>query len=279
MRVIAARTVRDAVERLVLEANTRLRPDVRAALQTAAAREKKKIGRAMLHAVAENARVAARERLAICQDTGLPVVFAEIGHRVAVAEPLVELIKRAAAAAYRRYFFRASIQPDPLRREKKMSYFPGVVHIDIVRGERLRLWLLPKGFGCENKSQLRMFNPTAPLAEVENFIVESVRSAGASACPPFVVGVGIGGTQDCAALLAKKSLLRRLNVRNRDQWLAGLEERLLRRINALGVGPFGFGGSTTALGVAVLEQPTHIAGLPVAVNISCHALRSAQAII
>jgi len=279
MRKIKSELIKKKIESMVIRANTQLRPDVLAALKKAKAKEKNKLLHNMFSAIIENAGVARNKKLAICQDTGLPVVFLEIGDKVCVDKNIEDIINQATASAYKKGYFRASIQKDPLLRAKRPSYEPVIIHTNIVNGTRLKITLLVKGFGCENKASVKMFNPTTNLADIENFIVEVVRWAGASACPPYVIGVGIGGTQDFAGLLAKKALLRSITKPNNNKKLASLEKRLINRINALKIGPMGLGGNSTVLGVNIKTYPTHIAGLPVAVNISCHALRSASVVI
>ena len=287
MRKIAAKKIRDSVARLCVQANVELREDVLAALKAAVRRETSSRARKILQAIIENAAVARRERLAICQDTGMPMVFVELGQEVRITGDLQQAIQQGVARGYRKAYLRNSIIKDPLARGKPGAY-PCVVHIDVVRGNRLKLKLLPKGFGCENKSQLKMFLPTAKLEEIKRFVIEAVKSAGPDACPPYVVGVGIGGTADYAALLAKKALLKSINRPTLPVRQAGgqpanrqttLEWALLSSINKLNIGPMGLGGKTTALAVNSMMYPTHIAGLPVAVNISCHALRSAQTVL
>jgi len=273
MKVISANKIRNTVADLCIRANLFLRKDVLAQLKAAYAREKKKGAKDILGAIIQNASLAKKERLAICQDTGIPCVFIEIGQEVRISGDLKKAIAQGVELGYKKGFLRNSIIKDPLLRVKP-GYSPAVIHIDIIKGDRFRLSVLPKGFGCENKTQLRMFNPTAQLAEIKKFIIEAVESAGPDACPPYIVGVGIGGTADYACFLAKKALLRKLGARSSE--LTALERELLLAINNLNIGPMGLGGRTTALGVNIETHPTHIAGLPVAVNISCHALRSAS---
>jgi fumarate hydratase subunit alpha len=276
MKVISANKIRNTVADLCIRANLFLRKDVLAQLKAAYAREKKKGAKDILGAIIQNASLAKKERLAICQDTGIPCVFIEIGQEVRISGDLKKAIAQGVELGYKKGFLRNSIIKDPLLRVKP-GYSPAVIHIDIIKGDRFRLSVLPKGFGCENKTQLRMFNPTAQLAEIKKFIIEAVESAGPDACPPYIVGVGIGGTADYACFLAKKALLRKLGARSSE--LTALERELLLAINNLNIGPMGLGGRTTALGVNIETHPTHIAGLPVAVNISCHALRSATDVL
>jgi len=283
MKTLTAAEIINAVAALCVEANIRLRRDVREALRLAYAREKSARAKSLLKAVIDNAVVAQREKLAICQDTGMPVVFIELGQEVRVKGGLYAAVQRGVAQGYGKSSLRASIVPHPLTRGAS-GFTPAVIHTEIVRGRKLRITVLPKGFGCENKSQLAMFKPTARPEEITRFIVDAVKAAGPDACPPYVVGVGIGGTADYASLLAKKALLREVKRKkakgkssSQKLKVKKIEEDLLRKINALGIGPMGLGGKTTALAVHIETYPTHIAGLPVAVNISCHALRSASA--
>ncbi|MFH1458207.1 MAG: fumarate hydratase [Candidatus Omnitrophota bacterium] len=279
MRRIDVKKIRQVVADLCVEANHILRPDVAMVLKRALARETDTRAKGILKAIMANARVARREKLAICQDTGLPVVFVQLGSGAYAVGDLKKAIHQGVIEGYKKGYLRDSIIQDPLLRGVS-AFGPAVIHIDIVKGNRLKLTVLPKGFGCENKTQLRMFTPTVKFVEIEKFIVETVKSAGPDACPPFVVGVGIGGTADYAMILAKKALLRKLNaIRNTQYAIRKLEQDLLKRINKLNIGPMGLGGKTTALAVSIETYPTHIAGLPVAVNINCHALRSASAII
>ncbi|MFH1269729.1 MAG: fumarate hydratase [Candidatus Omnitrophota bacterium] len=269
MKIISANKVRDTVSELCIRVNMVLRKDVLSSLKSAYSRETNKRAKDILKAIVKNAYVARKERLALCQDTGLPVIFLEVGQDIKIAGDLRRAINKGVEQGYRRGHLRNSIISSPLARGKS-GYSPVVVHTEIIRGNKLKITVLPKGFGCENKTQLRMFNPTAELSEIKRFIVDAVKSAGPDACPPYIVGVGIGGTADYAAFLAKKALLKTITRR-----FSGLERDLLRKINKLNIGPMGLGGKVTCLGVSVETYPTHIAGLPVVVNISCHALRSA----
>ena len=279
MRKIAVDLIREVSAELARKANFALRPDVLAALKVGLKKETDKPSRKILKAIIENASVAKKENLAICQDTGMAVVFAEIGQQVCVTGGLlIKAINQGIYSGYREGSLRDSIIANPLLRGVS-DFGPALIHTEIVPGDKLKLTVLPKGFGCENKGAVKMFNPTAGLPEIKEFIVDTVRSAGPDACPPFVLGVGIGGTQDYACLLAKKALLRPIVPRPSSLVPVGmrsLAKELLREINNLNIGPMGLGGRTTCLGVNIETYPTHIAGLPVAVNISCHALRSAS---
>lgn len=277
--MITENKIVNTVADLCIKANTRLRPDVLRALKAALRREKNKGAKYALRVLIENASIARREGAALCQDTGMPVVFVEIGNRALVRGNIKNAIMRGVEKGYRQGFLRNSIIADPLTRKAPARSSPAVIHFDHVSGASLKLTVLPKGFGSENKSALKMFKPTAGVEEIEEYIVDRVKDAGPDACPPYIIGIGIGGTADYACLLAKKALLRPLDKRNSSSFIAGIEKDLLRRINALGIGAAGLGGNNTCLAVAIEEFPTHIAGLAVAVNICCHALRSASAII
>lgn len=278
MREITIGRIRDAVADLAQRANFVLREDVADALKSALARETDKRARKILKAIINNAEIAKKEKLAICQDTGLPVVFGEIGQDARIAGgSLLKAINQGIELGYAQGSLRRSIVKDPIARGGS-GWTPAIIHTEIVQGDKIKLSLLPKGFGCENKSQTRMFKPTASIDEIKEFILETVEKAGPDACPPFVLGVGIGGTADYAALLAKKALLKSI-VHSPRSTVYRLEKELLKEINNLNIGPMGLGGKTTCLGVNILSYPTHIAGLPVAVNISCHALRLAVKIL
>ena len=281
MRVITADKVRDIVADLCIQANIILRKDILIQLKAAYSKEANKRAKDILRAVINNAYIARKEKLAICQDTGLPVVFLEIGQDVKITNELRRAINKGVEEGYRRGYLRNSIISNPLFRGRP-GYSPAVIHTEIVRGNRLKITVLPKGFGCENKTQLKMFNPTAKISEIKKFIIDVVKVAGPDACPPYIVGVGIGGTADYACFLATKALLNKINRQTGKQanrQTNRLEKELLLEINRLGIGPMGLGGKATCLGVNIETYPTHIAGLPVAVNISCHALRSATKIV
>lgn len=280
MRRLNSATIQQAVAELCVQANTQLRADVLSALKRARQREKKSRAKEILGAIIRNAEIAGRDGLAICQDTGLPCVFVELGQDLRVAGDIRAAINKGIEAGYKKGYLRASIFINPLSRSKP-GYKPAIIHLDSARGNKVRLTVLPKGFGCENKSRLRMFNPTAGPEQIRQFVIDCVKEAGPDACPPYIVGVGIGGTADYACFLAKKALLRKItSIEHRVSSIEHkLEQDLLREINRLNIGPMGLGGKTTCLGVNIETYPTHIAGLPVAVNISCHALRSATKII
>ena len=281
MRPITCELIKNTVAKLAQKANFSLRADVRGALQSAYTRERDTRAKKILAAIIENARIASKEKLAICQDTGLAVVFAEIGQEVHISGgSFTKAINEGIHLGYQKGYLRASVVGDPISRGKP-DFSPVIIHSEIVPGSKLRLTVLAKGFGCENKGQVKMFNPTVEIDEIKKFIIDVVKIAGPDACPPYVVGVGIGGTQDYACLLAKKALLKKATS-HRPQvtgQIGKLAQDLLTGINKLKIGPMGLGCKTTCLGVNIETYPTHIAGLPVAVNISCHALRSAAKIL
>jgi len=276
MRKVSAGAITELVSKLCIESNTRLRSDIRRAISSALRRETAGRAKKLLQMLLDNADSALKERIAICQDTGMAAVFAEIGQDVHVTGgPLEAAVNEGVRRGYKEGYFRKSVVASPLSRKNTGTNTPAILHTDIVPGNSFKIWVMAKGFGSENKSALKMFNPTVSEDEIIDFIISVAKEAGPDACPPFVVGVGIGGTFDYAAHLAKKSLLRKIDKKNKDPKLAALEKKLLEKLNKLDVGPMGLGGKTTALGVSILSVATHIAGLPVAVNISCHATRSA----
>lgn len=274
MREIHCDTIEMAVTQAVIKANTELPADVLQALQRAWREEESEIGRRCLEILLKNAELALTERLALCQDTGQVVVNLEIGQDVHITGgSLSEAIDRGIARGYREGFLRASVVDNPLFRRNTGDNTPGIIHTDILPGERFRLTVFPKGAGSENMGRLVMLKPADGLAGVEQFVLETVETAGANPCPPVIVGVGIGGNMEKAAWLAKKALQRPLDTRHTDTRIAKLEEELLARVNSLGLGPQGLGGRVTALGVNIEYYPTHIASLPVAVNLGCHCTR------
>lgn len=276
MRKINVSKIRDAVRDLCLKANFELRPDILRALKRRERSESDKRAKRILRSIIENASLAKQKRLAICQDTGMVFVHIELGQDVAVTGgSLRDAVNDGVRRAYAEGYLRKSVVSDPLIRKNTGTNTPCVLATDIVDGNKVRITVSPKGFGSENKSMIKMFKPTASLDEIEDFILDVVRRAGPDACPPLVLGIGIGGTFDLAAHLAKRALLRPIDKRNARRHLAIFEKKLIRDINALGLGPMGLGGSTTVLGVNIDSRETHIAGLPVAVNVSCHATRSA----
>jgi fumarate hydratase subunit alpha len=269
------------VRKLFLDANYFIGDDVLAALGRARDEEPSGIGRWVLDMIIENHRVAQEEQLAMCQDTGMAVLFVELGQEVhVVGGDFQEAVNRGVEEAYGDGYLRKSVVDDPLfDRHNTGTNRPAIIYTDIVPGDRIRFVVTPKGFGSENMSALAMLKPADGREGVKRFIVKTVRKAGPNACPPTIVGVGIGGTADKALVLAKKATLRRIGEHNRDTRYARLEEEILDEVNNLGIGPAGLGGKTTALAVNIEQFPTHIGGMPVAVNLCCHAARHAEAVL
>ena len=279
MREIDVSIVENTIYELFLSACCEIGDDVLSLLQKNLEREESPFGREVLRQLIENDELAAKRKMPICQDTGMAVVFMEIGQDVHLTGADVnEAINRGVRRAYRDGCFRASVL-SALDRINTKDNTPAIVHMRIVPGDQIHLTAAPKGFGSENMSRLWMLTPSQCVEGVKNAIVETVRLAGGNPCPPVVVGVGIGGTAECAMLMAKHSLTRDCGEPSPDPMLAELERELLNRINALGIGPQGLGGRTTALAVHIEQMPTHIAGLPVAVNMQCHAARHKSATI
>lgn len=278
MREISKEVVIDTVCQLFLSANVNLPNDVREALVKARDQEIDANARKMLSIIVENYKLAEKKQTPICQDTGMAVVFVEWGSEVVLQNSsLEEAINEGVKKAYETGYFRKSVVKDPLKRENTGDNTPAVIHTKIVGGDRVKITVAPKGFGSENMSSLKMFNPTASWDEIEEFVVNVVKNAGAKPCPPVVVGVGIGGTTEKATLLAKEALLSDLTFVNPDPFWATKESSLLKAINKTGIGPQGIGGLTTALSCHIRTFPTHIAGMPVAVNLNCHASRHKEA--
>jgi fumarate hydratase subunit alpha len=262
-----------------MDANTLLGEDVLQAFREALQIETSPLGRHIIQQLLENARIAREERIPLCQDTGLVVVFVELGQDVHVTgEDLNEAIHEGVRQGYKAGYFRAS-SLDPLTRENFGDNTPAIIHVEVVPGDAFKLTVAPKGFGSENMSRVVLFPPAAGIEGVKDFVIQRVQESGPNPCPPVVVGVGIGGTLEKAALIAKKSLLRPLGLRHPNPQVAGLEEELLEAINKLGIGPQGMGGRTTALDVHIETYPTHIGSLPVAVNLQCHCGRHKEAVL
>lgn len=279
MRFIPAKKITEAVKELCVKVNTRVGDDIRASLAAARSIETSPQALSALDTLLKNAEIAEREKLPVCQDTGMAVVFVSLGRDVHVDGNIDEAVDEGVRLGYREGYCRASVVRDPVNRVNTGDNTPAIIYYDFIEGSSLRISVAPKGFGSENMSATRMLNPSDGLEGAESFIVETVKTAGANPCPPIIAGVGIGGTMEKAALLAKRALLREVGSVNPEPFWAKVEERLLDRINALGIGPAGFGGRTTALGVHILAYPTHIAGLPVAVNIGCHATRHGTVVL
>lgn len=274
MRIINVHEITDVVKQMCLDANYHLCKDVKDALVRSKEEEASPIGKGILEDILLNAELATTKEVPMCQDTGMAVVFVELGQEVFVEGGLLtEAINEGIRQGYGEGFLRKSVVKDPLIRVNTKDNTPGIIHYDLVPGDKIKLTLAPKGFGSENMSRMKMLKPSDGIEGVKDFVLETVSIAGPNPCPPIVVGVGIGGTIEKAAYLAKKSLMRDLDSKHEADHISEMEEELLERINKLGIGPQGLGGTTTALGVNAEVFPTHIAGLPVVVNINCHAQR------
>ena len=273
MREIQSSAVTEAVKKLCIEANSFLPGDIKDRICTACSEEPWPLAKSILGIIKENYEIAEEKRVPVCQDTGMACVFVEIGQDVHVNGDLEAAIHEGVRQGYTEGYLRKSVVRDPLDRVNTTDNTPAMIYYDIVPGEGFRLTVAPKGFGSENMSQIKMLKPSDGLDGVRDFVLKVVEDAGPNPCPPIVVGVGVGGTFDKAALLAKKALMRSTDVRNEKPFYADLEKELLEKINAKGIGPQGVGGKTTALAVNIEWMPTHIAGLPCAVNINCHVTR------
>ncbi|PLX42617.1 MAG: fumarate hydratase [Deltaproteobacteria bacterium] len=274
MREVDVSLITDAVKRMSMEANTRLGDDVIATYAACAEREESETGKSILEQLQRNAAISGETGLPLCQDTGVAVVFIELGQEVHLTGgELKEAVNEGVRRGYREGYLRKSIVADPLRRKNTGDNTPAVLHVDVVPGDKVKITIATKGGGSENMSGIKMLKPADGVEGVKDYVVERVREAGPNPCPPTIVGVGIGGTFEVAAILSKKALLRPLGKRHADPFYAALEEELLEKINRLGIGPMGLGGSTTSFDVKVEVHPCHIASLPVAVNIQCHSTR------
>ena len=276
IRHIAPEAIIDAVEQLCIRANTQLPPDVKAALDKAEASEPWPLARETLGLLQKNLCAAADRDLPICQDTGMACIFVELGRDAHIDGDLQTAIDEGVRRGYEKGYLRKSITADPLKRVNTGDNTPAFVTLHLVEGDGCRITIAPKGAGSENMSRLAMLKPADGVQGVKDFILDTVRQAGANPCPPIVLGIGIGGSFDKCAALAKEALLRPLDQPNPDPYYAALEAELKDAINAMGIGPQGFGGRTTCLGVAIRQMPTHVACLPVAVNMSCHVTRRAS---
>lgn len=273
MKEISAARVTEVIRKLCIEANCHLPLDVKARIEACMSRESWALGREILERIVENYQIADRNDVPVCQDTGVACVFLDIGQDVHIVGNLEEAVHEGVRQGYSEGYLRKSVVGDPLERVNTKDNTPAMIYYNIVPGDKLEITVAPKGFGSENMSAIKMLRPSDGVQGVKDFVIQTVEAAGPNPCPPIVVGVGIGGTFDKAAYLAKKALMRPLDVPNPKPMYARMEEELLEEINALGIGPQGFGGATTALAVNIETFPTHIAGLPVAVNINCHVTR------
>ena len=279
MRKILAEKVTETVRRLCIEANCYLPLDVKDCIENSYSEESWPQAREILEQIMDNYKIAESKARPICQDTGLACVFVNVGQEVQIEGNLTEAIHEGVRRGYGEGYLRKSVVKDPLNRVNTGDNTPAMIYYDIVPGDKLEITVAPKGAGSENMSRIAMLKPSDGLQGVKDFILQTVKEAGPNPCPPIVVGVGVGGTFDKAAFLAKKALIRSLDERNPDPFWAKLEIELLEKINELGIGPQGFGGKTTALCVNVEQFPTHIASLPVAVNINCHVTRHVKEVI
>ena len=277
MKIISAAAITEVVARLCIQANTRLPDDVAAALAKSRQEEPWPLARDMLGLLWDNMELAGTRELPICQDTGMACVFVELGQQVHIEGDFEQAVHEGVRRGYGEGYLRKSIVADPLRRVNTGDNTPAAITLRLVPGDGCTITVVPKGFGSENMSRLAMLKPADGVEGVVRFVVETVRLAGPNPCPPIVLGVGVGGSFDKVAALAKHALLRPIGQPHPDPFYAALEARLLEKVNALGIGPQGFGGKTTCLGLAIEQAPTHVAGLPVAVNVSCHVTRRATA--
>lgn len=280
MKIIHSDQIIQTVKELCISACMQLPEDVTQAIRQAAETEPFAPAQSILQQLRENAQTAEQRQIPICQDTGMAWVMVELGQEVQLKGMLLQqAVDEGVRQGYTEGYLRKSVVKDPLNRVNTLDNTPALLHVELVEGDTMTITVAPKGFGSENMSRLAMLTPSAGAEGVKDFVVDAVRQAGGNPCPPIVVGVGIGGSFDRVALLAKKALMQPLDRPNPDPYYAAMEEELLQRINELGIGPQGFGGKTTALGVKILTYPTHIAGLPVAVNINCHVTRHRQAVL
>ncbi|AKT47217.1 fumarate hydratase [Eubacterium sulci ATCC 35585] len=273
MREIDSSLISEVVARLCIDANYHLPPDMKKQIISSSKEESWETASIILDQIIENFNIADENLQPICQDTGLACVFLSIGQDVHIKGNLEEAVNEGVRKGYSQGYLRKSVVSDPLNRVNTGDNTPAMIYYDICPGDKIKITVAPKGFGSENMSQIKMLKPSDGIEGVKDFVIKVVEDAGPNPCPPIVVGVGIGGTFDKAAYLAKKALMRPVDQRNSEAFYAELEEELLEKINALGIGPQGFGGKTTALAVNIEKFPTHIAGLPVAVNINCHVTR------
>ena len=273
MREISAQKITEAVKKLCIEANCHLSHDIKDCIRDFCNQEPWPQAKEILERIIENFEISDAQDQPVCQDTGVACVFLEIGQDVHIQGDLTDAVNEGVRQGYGEGYLRKSVVRDPLDRVNTGDNTPAMLYTELVPGDQIRITVAPKGFGSENMSRIAMLRPSDGVQGVKDFVIKTVEEAGPNPCPPIVVGVGVGGTFDKAAFMAKKALMRSVDQRHEDPFYAQLEEDLLQRINALGIGPQGFGGKTTALAVNVEYYPTHIAGLPVAVNINCHVTR------
>ena len=277
MKTVNAQDITNLVEKLCIEACCVITDDIYKGFKSILATEKSTLGKEIIGTLINNADIARNEKSPICQDTGMTVVFVQMGQNVHIEGGFLEdAINQGVRQGYEKGYLRKSVVKDPLNRENTKDNTPAIIHIELTRGEEFHITVAPKGFGSENKSGLKMLTPSEGVAGIKKFVLDVVSHAGASSCPPIIVGIGIGGTMERAAYMSKKALLRPVGTTNEREDLAQLEKELLDEVNGLGIGPAGFGGTNTALAVNSITYATHIAGLPVSVNIGCHATRHAE---
>ena len=281
MQKIKANQIKDKVKELFLKANFYINPDLMQRLKKALEEETSPIGKYVLKMIIENNKIASREEVPICQDTGLAVVFVEVGQEVYLIDGnFTEAINQGVREAYQEGYLRKSVVDDPVfERKNTKTNTPAIIYTDIVPGDKIKFLVIPKGFGSENMSTLGMLKPADGAEGIINFVVETVEKAGPNPCPPTIIGVGIGGTADKAMVVAKKAIARKIGSHNKNAKYEAMEKEAIKRINNLGIGPAGLGGNITCLAVHIDYLPTHIAGLPIAVNICCHAARHAEGIL
>lgn len=279
MREINCQLITEKIEEMCINANCNLNCDILDMIKSSVETENAKPAREILNSLVENSRIAERKQIPICQDTGMAIFFVQLGQEVHVNGNLTDAINLGVKNGYEKGCLRKSVVADPLRRTNTGDNTPAVIHYDIVPGDKIKIIFMPKGFGSENMSRLKMLKPSDGAEGIVDFVIETVKLAGSNPCPPIVVGIGIGGSMEKAAILSKFALSRPINIQNSDIFYAEMENEILNKINKTGIGPQGLGGKTTALGVNIETFPTHIAGLPVAVNISCHVTRHSEVII
>ena len=281
MRKIKVIQIKDKVKKLFLKANFYINPDLIQRLEKALEEENSPIGKYVLKMIIENNEIASREEVPICQDTGLAVIFVEVGQEVHLVDgDFTEAINQGVKEAYEEGYLRKSVVNDPVfERKNTKTNTPAIIYTDIVPGDKIKLLVMPKGFGSENMSTIAMLKPADGEKGIVDFVVETVKKAGPNPCPPTVIGVGVGGTADKAMVIAKKAIARKIGSHNKNVKYAAMEKEILKKINNLGIGPAGLGGNITSLAVHIDYLPTHIAGIPVAVNVCCHAARHAEGIL
>lgn len=280
MKKINTTVITKAIAKLCIEANCNLGNDIYKAYEEAEKKEVDTLSKNVFEILKENANIAKTEQIPICQDTGMAVVFVEIGKDLIIEGELIEdAINKGVAIGYEEGYLRKSVVKDPINRVNTKNNTPAVIHYSFVEGDELKLTVAPKGFGSENMSALKMLMPSDGIEGIKKVIIDTVKNAGANPCPPIIVGVGVGGTMEKSALLSKKALLREIGKHSTDNFWMSIEKEMLEEINKLNIGVGGFGGKTTALAVNINTYPTHIAGLPVAVNIGCHVTRHSQVIL